>query len=184
MEVRYQNSTILYHCMGWRLDINRAHHTMTYQTMVPQTIPYHYATPRHSWCGLVSTAAAPKVRSARLCGPAMNCIWWKQLRCKFGSKIQIQIEIRTKIQIEIRTQIQIWIWLQWKQQIKSSSVGYVSWRSITLVGGGHAQTHSLLAQELWHGLSASWESSIWEKSYTSLGIKRRTYSYPGSFSYH
>ena len=41
------------------------------------------------------------------------------------------------------------------------STGFFSQFLSTFVGGGQAQTHSLLPQKLWHGFSASWESSIW-----------------------
>ena len=36
--------------------------------------------------------------------------------------------------------------------------------AMILNGSWQAQTHSILPQQLWHGFSASWESSIWKRN--------------------
>ena len=74
----------------WRFDITTPYHTIPYHTILYCFILYNamvlFVTTNHQ--------PHPQLDQARLCGPGMNCIWWKQLRCKFGMKIQIQIETK------------------------------------------------------------------------------------------
>ena len=61
----------------------------------------------------------------------------------------------------------MWAWTKAMPPLQRVIDGKRWWGSdlslLALYGGGQAQTHSLLPQELWHGFSVSWESSIWKK---------------------